>query len=114
MKITSNEAMRWSVDEHEGILDQPPERLEEPGADGAVDDAVVAAHRHAHALADDGGAVLDDRPVLRGADGEDGRLRRVDDGRELVDAEHAKVRDRERGAGVLLGLELALARPLRE
>lgn len=45
----------------------------------------------------------------RGANGEDTRLRGVDDGREVVDAVHAQVGDGEGSALVLLGLELAVA-----
>ncbi len=43
-------------------------------------------------------AVDDDGRVLHGADGEDRDLRRVEHGDELLDAEHAEVRDRERAA----------------
>ena len=43
-------------------------------------------------------AVADDRLVLHGADREDRDLRRVEDGGELLDAEHPEVRDRERPA----------------
>ena len=52
--------------------------------------------------------------VLSPTDGEDRGLGRIDDRRELVDPEHAEVGDRERRAGVLLRLELPLARELGE
>ena len=45
-----------------------------------------------------------------GADGEDRGLRRVEDGDELLDAEHAEVRDRERPALEVVRAELAVAR----
>src|SRR5688572_13863143 len=106
--------MPWSVHEHERILDQAAQRLKELRADGAVDDAVIAAHRDAHAIAHDRLAVDDDELLLTRADGEDAGLGGIDDRGELVDAEHAKVAHREGGAGELLGLELPLARALGE
>src|SRR5215218_2721324 len=106
--------MPWSVHEHERILDQPPQRLEELRAHRAVDDAVIAAHRDAHAVAHDGLAIHDDELLLARADREDARLGWVDDRGELVDAEHAEVAHRERRAGELLGLESPLAGPLSE
>src|SRR6478752_9091659 len=106
--------MPWSVDEHERILDQAAQRLEELRADRAIDDAVVAAHRDAHAVADHRLAVHDDELLLARPDGEDARLGRVDDRGELIDAEHAEVAHRERRAGELLGAELPLARALGE
>ena len=50
-----------------------------------------------------------DRPFLDRADGEDRRLRRVEDGDELLDAVHAEVRDRERAALEIGRLELPVA-----
>ena len=38
---------------------------------------------------------VDDEPLLGGSDREDARLRRVDDRRERLDAEHPEVRDGE-------------------
>ena len=65
-----------------------------------------------HAPADLHLAGVDDRDLPHGADGQDRRLGRVDDRRELLDAHHAEVRDREGGAGVLVRLEPAAAGPV--
>src|SRR5436309_2054175 len=96
----------------ERILQNLLEGLEELRAGRAVNDAVVAGHRDSHQLAHDDLAVADDRPGRHRADGEDGGLRRVDDRRELVYAEHAEVAYREGRAGVLFGLEASAARAL--
>src|SRR5215218_2044665 len=129
-KITSKDAMKgepgregptdaatWrraSVHEHQRVLNQPPQRLEELGAHGPIDDPMVAAHGDAHAAAHDGLAVDDDELLLARADGEDPRLGRIDDRCELVDAEHAEVAHREGGSGELFRLELPLTRTLGE
>ena len=42
-------------------------------------------------------------------DGKDRGVGRVDDGGEVIDPEHAKVRDGERGVGHLLGRQALLA-----
>ena len=52
--------------------------------------------------------------VFRRADGDDGRLRWVQDGREALDGVHAEVRDRERPALEVLGAQLAVAGPADE
>ena len=57
-------------------------------------------------------AVDDDRRLLDGADREDRDLRRVEHGDELLDAEHAEVRDRERAA--LHVLAASACRPGRD
>ena len=69
-------------------------------------------------------AVLDDRPLFAEPDRQDAALRRIDDRRELADAVHAEIGDREGAALKLLELQfagagalgkvLALARDLRE
>ena len=59
---------------------------------------MVDGQRHRHHRPHDDLAVDRDRPVDGRADGEDRRLRRVEHGGELLDAEHAEVRDRERAA----------------
>ncbi len=56
-------------------------------------------------------AAAGDRPVLGGADRQDRRLRRVEDRHELLDPEHAEVRDRERPVVEIALLEPAVARP---
>ena len=65
---------------------------------GAVEDPVIADQRDGHDVARDDLAVADHRARLHLAHREDRGLRRVDDGAELGDAEHAEVRDRERPA----------------
>ena len=59
-------------------------------------------------------AVPDDRLLLHGADGEDRDLRRVEDGDELLDAEHPEVGDRERAALEVGLLQLSAARAVDE
>src|SRR5688500_18400104 len=79
--------------QHQRVLDHATERLEEHRAVCTVDYAVVAAHRHAEALPRPQLAVDDDRLLIDRADRQDRRLRRIDDGRELVDPELAEIRD---------------------
>lgn len=52
--------------------------------------------------------------LLDRADGQNRRLRRIDDGRELRDAEHAEIADGERAALELVRLQLAVARTRRQ
>ena len=59
-------------------------------------------------------AVADDDALLARADREDRDLRRVEHGDELLDAEHAEVRDRERAALEVVLLQLVVARALHE
>src|SRR4029453_17159812 len=101
--------LNFSIDEHERILDQTPQRLKEPSTNGAVDGAMVAAHGYVHLFARHGAAILWNQHIARGADGEDANLRRVDDRSELVDAEHSEVRNREGRTRILVGLELSVA-----
>src|SRR4029450_2315019 len=95
-----------------GLLEQRLQLAEELGGLRAVDGAVVAGQGHGHQLAGDEAAVLDDRLLLDRTDREDRGLRRVEDGREDLDAVHAEVRDRERSAVEVVLRELALARAL--
>jgi retron-type reverse transcriptase len=81
---------------HQRILDQPPQRLEERGADRPIHGAVVAAHRDAKALLYREAVRTRYDDVLRGADREDRDFRRIDDRRELVDPEHTEVGDGKR------------------
>src|SRR3954452_25622921 len=75
----------------------------------AAEDAVVAGDRDVHAVAGDHLAVADDRLLLHLADGQDRRLRRVDDRRERRHPVHAEVRDGERRARQLGRADLAVA-----
>src|SRR5439155_8402259 len=90
------------------LLDILPQRAQKFRPRGAVDDAVVARHRHFHAVAHDDLPIDDDRPRFRRTDGEDGHVRRIDDGGELFDAPRAEVRDRDGRALVLVRHQLAV------
>src|SRR5687768_11440334 len=70
---------------------------------------MVAAHRHPHSLSHHDLPVDNDRFRLYSADSEYSRFRWIDDRREVLDAEHAKVRYRESRACVLLRCQLSLA-----
>src|SRR5687767_3141850 len=60
-----------SVHQHERVLDQSPQGLEETSAEGSIDDAMIAAHRDAHAFSRDDLSVDDHRLVLERANRED-------------------------------------------
>src|SRR5690606_38299150 len=80
----------------------------------AVDDAVVVRQGQVVDGTDDDLAVFHDGPLLRGVHAQDGRLRRVDDGRGQHGAEYAAVGDREGAAGQLFNAELAVLGLLAE
>lgn len=93
----------------ERVLHVALEGLEPGGGNGTVDNTVVARKSDLHHVADSKAVLLGlIRHQLLGsaADGEDARLRGVDDGSEVLDAEHAEVGDAEAAALVLLGSEL--------
>ena len=70
---------------------------------------MIAGEREDLAMADDDVVVgIDDGLLDDVADGENRGLRRIDDGVEAVDAEHAEVGDGERAALEFVGLELAV------
>ena len=73
------------------------------GGHGSVDGAVVGGQGDGHDGADLDAVTFDDRPLDGGADGEDADLGQIEDRVELLGAEHAQVRDRERAAGQLFG-----------
>src|SRR5580704_11778107 len=117
----ANDALPWrptssgSPREHaERVFDEAPELGEERRADSTIDHAVIAGQGQRQPLAGHDGPLGDDGRVTHLAHGEDRPLRRIDDGREVVDAEHPEVRDRERAVRHLLGLELLRARPAAE
>ena len=89
------------------LFDEGLERRQQLRAERAVDHAVVAGQRDRH-LADEFDAAVFrfDRRAARGADGEDGGVRRIDDGGELAHAVHAEIGDGARAALVFGGLEL--------
>ena len=74
---------------------------------GAVDDTMVNRKRAAHDRGDGGGTVLDDDPLLPRANGQDGPVRWVDDGRKFPNAEHPEIGDRECPALEFLEFQLA-------
>ena len=83
---------------------------EEARALGAVGDAVVHRQRHLHPAARPSpGRLPTTGDLAHGADRQDRGLGRVDDGRELLDAHHAEVRDGEGRAGVLVRLQAPVA-----
>src|SRR5437762_9250891 len=85
---------RPSHHHHHRVFDQPLERADQFGAERAVDGAVIAGERRAHDVRGLDLAVSYHRSLLAGADCKDRRLRRVDNGSEMADAEHAEVGDR--------------------
>lgn len=110
---------KGQISQHEcqRVFEVAFERLEPARADGAVDDAVVGRERDLHDLRGPEAALVLGRGHERGrggADGENARLRRVDDGGEVRDVEHAEVGDGEGAALELVRLQLAVARLLGE
>src|SRR3954452_18904751 len=93
---------RWTFRlkrERERLLEQVLDPREEFGAVGAVEDSVIAHEREHHLVAGDQLAlVVHGRLLLELPDGEDRGLGRIDDRRELLDAEHPEVGDGERAA----------------
>src|SRR6185295_17806644 len=79
--------------EPQGLFEQPLHVLQEPGAHRAVHHAMIARDRHLHAAPHAELAVLHHRLLQHRPHREDRALRGIDDGRELLDVEHAEVRD---------------------
>ena len=96
------------------LFEQALEGLEELGGQGTVHGAMVGGEVDGHHGADFQLVAHDDRPLLRRADSQDADLREVEDGVEVVDAEHPEVRDREAAAGHLVGGQLHRAGGLIE
>ena len=71
-------------------LQQPAHLVQELRGEGAVDHAVVGAHRDVHPVADADVVAVHHRDLAHRAHGEDRALRRVDDGGELGDVEHSR------------------------
>src|SRR4029453_11352141 len=97
-----------------GILDQGLERAEKLGPERTVDRAMVGSETDRHDMRRLDLAVAHDRALLRGADREDSRVRRIDDGIELLDPVHAEIRDRAGAALIFLRLEFSCPRPCGE
>ena len=69
-----------------------PEFFKVPGAECAIDDAVVAAHRNRHPVTDHNlVAIVDDRNFCDFTNGENKSLRRINDSGETVDAHAAEI-----------------------
>src|SRR5262245_22907029 len=96
-----------SRQQRQGLLDQIGERADELSAPRTVQRPVIAGEREHHRRLDGRLTVEGDHAVGDPPDGEDGGLRRVDDGVEGVDAVHAQVADREAVALDVGGAELA-------
>src|SRR3989475_7258932 len=96
------------------ILEHLFQRFQEHRPGRTVDDAVITAHRQAQAPPYDDAIAVGDRLGDDAADRDDAGFGRVDHRGELIDVEHAEGRDAERGAGVFLGLQAAIAGPPRE
>src|SRR5262245_14831280 len=106
---------KFSHQHRHGLLDKSLERRQQLGPEDAVDHAVIAGERHReHARERDAAVFLLDRLPPRGADREDGRLRRIDDGGKFTHAVHAEVGDGGGTALVFLRLELSRARARRQ
>src|SRR4051794_14135518 len=101
--------MSLADNQRQWVLDVAPNRLQKLRAGGAIDHAMIAAHRDSHTLTNLELSIDHDGHFLDAADGEDSCLWRIDDRSKLIDAEHAEVGDRESGTSVLLGSEFALA-----
>src|SRR5687767_15853524 len=94
--------------QHNGVLEDPLDLGHVEGAVTAVRDAVVGREGQLYHAGGDDFAVLVVVGALRDArDGDDGRLRRVDNRGAAPDAEQAHVGDGERASPVLVGPELA-------
>src|ERR1044071_8304283 len=74
---------------------------DKPRGEGAVDHRVVGGEVHRHRRPRGDAAVCGDHARRDAPDGEDRRLRRVDDRGEAVDAEHAEIGDGESAALVI-------------
>jgi hypothetical protein len=96
-------------------LDERLEGREQLCAKRSVDHAMVARQRHAqHAGESDSAVFFLDRLTARGADCEDGRVRRIDDGGKFAHAVHAEIGDGRRPALIIGRRKLLVPRASRE
>src|SRR5580704_4590777 len=102
-----NAAARLLHQHHHRVLDQRLERADQDCAERAIHRAMIARHGHAHDVGGFDLAVAYHGALLAGADGEDGRLRRIDHRGEILDAVHAEVRHRGGAALVFVRLEFS-------
>ena len=63
-----------------------------------VDDPMIARKRHGHTFSGHDGAILDDGHVPDSTDRQNAGVRRIDNGRKVVDPEHSEITRRERRA----------------
>ena len=92
----------------EGVL----EGRQQLGSQRAVDDAVIAGQGDGHHTGEgDAAVLLLDRLAPDRADGEDGGVRRVDDGGEFANAIHAEIGNRGGAALILVRQQFAVSRP---
>ena len=80
------------------MLDGFADRLQPPGRHGAVDDTVVVRQRCGHSMANFDGIAPHHRLLHGSSNGEDRAVGWIDDGSEMVNAEHPQVGDGEGGA----------------
>src|SRR6266487_6373878 len=84
-------------------------------AEGAVDDAVIAAHRDRHAMADDDlVAIIEYWHFRDPADCKNETLRRIDDGGKTVDPHAAEIRDGKCAALKFFRLHSLVARAVSQ
>src|SRR5262249_6689432 len=96
-----------SHDHHYRIFDQRLERVEQHGAERAVNGAMVGGEPDRHHVRSLDLAVAHDRALLSGSDRENGRVRWIDNGVEFLDPIHAEVRYRASAALIFLRCQLA-------
>src|ERR671912_297117 len=108
--IATLRARPRSVRQKQRKFQQTAKCLEKFCAGRAIDDAMVTTHRDTQPATYHDIATDDHRFWLNAADREDAALRRIDDRREVIDAEHAEIRDGECGPRVLFRLEFPLTR----
>ena len=84
--------------ESQGVLHVSLESLQPPGSDGSVDGPVIGREGSVHHLSNLESlftGCIGKQSVDGSTNGQNARLRGVDDGREFLDAEHAQVGDGE-------------------
>ena len=79
-------------------LDQSAQSLEPARGRRAVDDAVVEGQAERNGLSSNNVTIHNNWRVGDAPDSKDRRLRQIDDGRKVVDVEHAKICDSERAS----------------
>src|SRR4030095_528791 len=83
------------------LFEQSLDLLEKPSSDCPIDDAVIGGETHGHYRTHSNALAVRHDAWTDLADRKSRTLRRIDDGDETIDAEHAQVRDRESTAFVI-------------